>query len=93
MINSFADKGTQDIYHRINSKVSRKTLPIHLHKIAYRKLDMLDSAYMLEDLALPPSNHLEALKGKYSIRINKQWRIIFSWTSLGIEDVKIEDYH
>ena len=51
----------------------------------------------LADLAVPPGNRLEGLKGdlagKHSIRINDQWRIIFRWTEAGPEDVEIVDYH
>lgn len=58
---------------------------------------MLDSADKLEDLRIPPNNRLEALtgnlNGKYSIRINDQWRIIFLWENRGAEEVEIVDYH
>ena len=68
-----------------------------LHKIASRKFDMLDSATSLNDLRYPPSNRLEALqgdlRGKYSIRINDKYRIVFIWTDLGPEEVEIIDYH
>jgi proteic killer suppression protein len=57
----------------------------------------LDNAGVLGDLAAPPGNRLEALMGdlagKYSIRINDQWRIVFRWTRAGPEDVEIIDYH
>jgi proteic killer suppression protein len=65
--------------------------------IAKRKLDMLDYASVLSDLASPPGNRLEALrgdlKGLYSLRINDQWRIIFRWTVDGPAKVDICDYH
>ncbi len=58
---------------------------------------MLDAAINLEDLHTPPSNRLEKLKGgrigQYSIRINNQWRICFSWKEGGATDVEIVDYH
>jgi proteic killer suppression protein len=58
---------------------------------------MLDAAIDLEDLRTPPSNRLEKLKGgrigQYSIRINSQWRICFSWKEGGATDVEIVDYH
>jgi len=51
----------------------------------------------LADVAIPPANRLEALKGnlrgKYSIRINDQWRVLFRWTDTGPEEVEITDYH
>ena len=97
MIQSFADKGTEDVYHGANTKLARHTLPSSLTGIAGRKFDMLDAAVRLHDLRQPPANRLEALrgilKGKYSIRINDQWRIVFCWGLLGPQDVQIVDYH
>ena len=65
--------------------------------VAARKLDMLDYAHDLSDLASPPGNRLEALKGNlagyHSIRINDQWRVVFRWTGSGPDDVDILDYH
>jgi proteic killer suppression protein len=58
---------------------------------------MVDGAVDLHDLASPPGNRLEALKGKrrgqHSIRINDQWRICFVWDAKGPENVEIVDYH
>ncbi len=69
----------------------------NIAKVAWRKLDMLDAAVVLDDLRVPPGNRLEALagqlKGLHSIRINDQFRICFRWTSDGPEDVEIKDYH
>jgi proteic killer suppression protein len=52
---------------------------------------------MLEDLRVPPSNHLESLKGdrreQYSIRINNRFRICFVWTDKGPKQLEITDYH
>ncbi len=66
-------------------------------KVAARKLDMLDYAVVLRDLASPPGNRLEAFKGKladfHSIRINDQWRVVFRWTDSGPAEVDIRDYH
>lgn len=99
MINSFADKGTADVYNGINSKEARKKLNPHLREKAQVKLDMLNRAYRLEDLKIPPNNKLEKLVGnligKYSIRINDQYRIIFKWdpTNQGVSEVEIIDYH
>lgn len=57
----------------------------------------LNQAISLDDLRIPPSNHLEALKGdrkgQFSIRINKQWRICFTWQDGHAFDVEITDYH
>ena len=66
-------------------------------KVAARKLDMLDYAAVLTDLASPPGNRIEALKGNlrgfHSIRINNQWRVVFRWTDSGPAEVDIRDYH
>ena len=61
------------------------------------KLDRLESAVTLQDLAALPGNRFEALagdrKGQYSIRINDQWRICFVWKDGNPHDVEIVDYH
>lgn len=97
MIQSFKDKGTEDIFDGKNSKEARKTCPQLLWHIATRKLDQLDSVKHLMELRVPPNNRLEALtrdrKGQYSIRINDQCRICFTWQKLGPEKVEITDYH
>ncbi len=58
---------------------------------------MLHAAINLQDLKIPPSNRLEKMLGKkkswYSIRINDQWRLCFSWRSGQAKDVEIVDYH
>ncbi|HHT9113731.1 MAG: type II toxin-antitoxin system RelE/ParE family toxin [Planctomycetes bacterium] len=97
MIQSFKDKGTEDIFNGKNSKDARKTCPQSLWKIASRKLDQLDSVKHLIELRVPPNNKLEALtrdrKGQYSIRINDQYRIWFTWQESRPEKVEITDYH
>ena len=68
-----------------------------VENVTARKLDMLDYSELLSDLASPPGNRLEALRGDltgfHSIRINDQWRIVFRWTEQGPTDVDIMDYH
>jgi len=58
---------------------------------------LLNRSRDLNDLRVPPGNRLEALKadrsGQHSIRINDQWRICFTWTTVGPKDVEIVDYH
>ena len=65
--------------------------------MARRKLDQLNAAHALRDLAAPPGNRLEGLKGnregQHSIRINDQWRVCFVWTAQGPTKVEIVDYH
>ena len=94
MIKSFADKETQKIYHQ---KFSKK-LPQNIQRIALRKLIMIDNAHSLDDLRVPPANHLESLTGdresQYSIRINRQYRICFTIRDLhDFYDLEIVDYH
>jgi len=93
MILSFGNKETLKIW---NGDVSMK-LPITIQEIARRKLRMIHRSENLVDLLIPPSNHLEKLKGYlsgyYSIRINNRWRIIFIWSNENAEEVEIIDYH
>lgn len=68
-----------------------------VERVVARKLDMLDYAAQLEDLASPPGNRLEMLRGDrvglHSIRINDQWRVVFRWTPTGPTEVDVVDYH
>ena len=94
----FADPGTRDIFDGLDTKAARKTLPKALWRVAQRKLDMLQAASKLEDLRVPPSNQLEALRGSLaglcSIRINDRYRVVFRWDEReGVKDVRIVDYH
>lgn len=97
MIRSFKTVGTEDIFHGKDTKAARKTCPRELWEISARKLDQLDSVESLAELRVPPGNRLEALigarKGQNSIRINEKYRICFSWTVRGPQDVEIVDYH
>ena len=97
MILTFRDQGTADVFNGKDSKVARKVCPPDLQRRARAKLFILDDADTIEDLKIPPSNHLEALKrdrkGQHSIRINRQFRICFQWTAGGIRDAEIVDYH
>lgn len=93
MIKTFRCRETEKIFHR---ETSRKFL-LSIQQRAFMKLNALDAALALEDLRLPPSNQLEALKkdrkGQWSIRINQQWRICFKWVAGHAEQVEIADYH
>ena len=97
MIGSFKNAGTEDIFDGNDSKSARKICPQSLWRRASRKLDQLDSVVSLDELRVPPGNKLEALKGdrdeQFSIRINDQYRICFTWTAKGPDDVEIVDYH
>lgn len=96
MVSSFGNKLTEDIFYDRRTKEVRK-FPTELYRIARRKLLYLYESESLKDLRVPPNNRLEALKGDlkghYSIRINKQWRIIFRWSNQSASDVRIIDYH
>ena len=95
MIRSFKDKETEKIF---NQEYSKK-ISHSIQKVALRKLLMIDAAEKLSDLKIPPANHLEALNGdmlgKWSIRINDQYRIVFIPVDGGknYDDVEIVDYH
>lgn len=68
-----------------------------IERLALRKLDMLEAVADVETLRIPPGNHFEALhgdrEGQYSIRINRQWRLCFTWRDGNAHDVEIVDYH
>lgn len=93
MIKSFGDKETEKIWEGLQSK----KLPADIQNVARRKLRMINNAQGINDLRIPPANHLEKLSGNlsgyYSIRINKQWRIIFNWENDAAFEVQIVDYH
>lgn len=96
MIRSFRDRTAEDLFTGADSASIRR-MPPELRTGAKRKLIVLAAAMDLRDLAVPPGNHLEQLKGRntglHSIRINDQWRLVFRWTERGAEDVEIVDYH
>lgn len=93
MIHSFGDDETLKIW---SGYVSKK-LPSTIQQVARRKLRMLNNAQNINDLRVPPANHLEKLRGSleayHSIRINRQWRVIFKWINDGAYEVSIVDYH
>lgn len=93
MIKSFRDKATVVIF----SGVIPKGVPADVAKRARTKLMMIDAARVLNDLRIPPANHLEKLGGdrvgRYSIRVNLQWRICFTWCDGNTENVAFCDYH
>jgi proteic killer suppression protein len=96
MIVSFGNKTTEDLYHGHPTKRVRQ-IPGTIKQATLRKLDVLNAAHRLEDLATPPGNHLKTLKGDFegfsSIRVNDQWRIIFRWHDDNAHDVSLIDYH
>lgn len=93
MIISFGSKETESIWNGVRVK----KMPLDIQLIGRRKLRMLNNSQDVNDLRIPPSNRLEKLTGNlkafYSIRINKQWRILFKWSNGNASDVQIVDYH
>jgi proteic killer suppression protein len=93
MIISFGSKQTEQIWKGFRVK----SMPLEMQNVARRKLRMLNNSQNIADLRIPPSNRLEKLTGDlkhyYSIRINKQWRIIFQWDKGNASKVEIIDYH
>lgn len=97
VIRSFRDAGTEDVFNGTDSPRARRACPRQLWPVARRKLDLLDAAGHLDDLGITPGLRLEALRGdrrgQFSVRVNRQYRICFRWTSLGPDEVEIIDYH
>jgi len=93
VIRSFADKEAEKIWNGTQSK----KLPASIQNVARRKLRMINNAQNINDLRIPPANHLEKLSGNlegfHSIRINKQWRVIFKWENDNALEIQIVDYH
>jgi toxin HigB-1 len=92
MINSFTCDETEALFNSRNVPRFK-----NIERVARRKLLQLHAAVSLNNLKIPPGNHLEALKndrlGQHSIRINDQWRLCFVWRDDGAHDVEIVDYH
>ncbi len=92
MIKSFRSKDTEELFNDIAVPRFRA-----IERSARRKLLYLHRARVLNDLRVPPGNHLKELKGdrkgQHSIRINDQWRICFRWVEGNVYNVEIVDYH
>jgi len=93
MILTFGSKETEKIWNGIRIK----KMPLGIQNVGRRKMRMLNNSQNISDLRIPPSNRLEKLTGNfngfYSLRINKQWRIIFTWEKGNASKVEIIDYH
>jgi len=96
VIENFKSKSARDIYDGINSKDARK-IPKELHDKTRRLFDQINAVPSVTILRKPPSNRLEKLsgkfKGRWSLRVNDQWRIVFCWQENNAFDVDVEDYH
>lgn len=92
MIRSYKDRETERFANEESQRRFRA-----FERVAYRKLKYLMAAHVIEDLRVPPGNHLEGLsgdrEGQWSIRINDRWRICFVWKDGAAENVEIVDYH
>lgn len=97
MIRSFRDQATEDIFDGADTRAARSRCPRVLWRVARRKLTQLNRVRDLSELAAPPGNRLERLRGnrsgQYSIRINDQYRICLRWEAGYADDVEVTDYH
>ncbi len=93
MIKGYRDRDTEKLARGEGSR----RLPPDIQRRARMRLDRIDAAVVLEDLRVPPSHHLEALRGdragQHSIRINEQWRICFEWRDGHAYNVEVVDEH
>jgi proteic killer suppression protein len=93
MAGRFKDKLTESLYLGIG----RKGIPADVARVARRRLQQVLRAAALQDLAAPPGNRLEALKGsrkgEYSVRVNERWRVCFVWRDGQAEAIEFVDYH
>jgi proteic killer suppression protein len=89
----FKGEATKKVWHRL----AVRKFGLAVQRTAWRKLAYLNAAERIGDLAVPPGNQLEKLKGdragQYSIRVNDQCRICFKWAGTGPIDVELVDYH
>ena len=96
VIRSWGDQATKDVWDGLNTRAAR-SIPRTVWPAVAAKLELVDAAVVLGDLAAPPGNRLEALKGDrrgvYSIRVNRQFRITFRFRDGDAYGVRCEDYH
>jgi proteic killer suppression protein len=96
VIRSFADAATEHVFYAEDTKQAR-SIPKDVWPVVRRKLSYLHAAATITDLRVPPGNRLEALKGdlagRFSIRVNDQYRITFRFDSGHALEVRCEDYH
>ena len=96
MIETFGNTLAEQLFDDARGRASR-SFPVALRRAARRKLLLLHDAADLRDLRVLPGNRLEKLKGEwagfYSIRIDRQWRLVFQWRAGSAFNVQIVDYH
>lgn len=97
MIRTFADSATEDLFNGVDSRRARTACPTALWPVVRRKLTQLNRVLELRELAIPPGNRLERLRGdrdgQHSIRINQQYRVCFRWEEYYAYEVEVTDYH
>ena len=97
MIKTFRTAGTKDVFDGVASQAARRCCPKSIWPVAHRKLDQINRVRDVNELKVPPGNRLERLKGdrqsQYSIRINQQYRICFTWEEGYAYEIEITDYH
>jgi proteic killer suppression protein len=93
VIVSFWDRDTEAVWNR---RFVKRFGP-EVSRAAYKKMLLIHAAGTLNDLRVPPGNHLEKLKGdragQHSIKVNDQWRLCFKWANDGADRVELTDYH
>jgi proteic killer suppression protein len=97
VIRSSRDRGTEDIFDGSDTPAARRTCPRALWAVARRKLDQVNQVRDPRDLAVPPGNRLERLRGdrsaQHGIRVNEQYRVCFHWETGDAYEVEITEYH
>lgn len=97
MIRTFANTATEDLFNGVDSRRARTACPSALWPVVRRKLTQLNRVRDLVELAVPPGNRLERLRGdrtgQHGIRINRQYRICFQWEDGYADQVEVTDYH
>ena len=97
VIRSVADLATEDLFNGVDSRRARQACPSTLWAVLARKVSQFNWVRDLRELAVPPGNRLETLKGtrrgQHSIRMNDQYRICFRWEEGYTDDVEVTDYH
>ncbi len=93
MIGSFGNRQLEQFW----TEDRRRGIPTGIEAALRRKLAMIAAASVLDELRVPPANHLEALRGdrrgQHSIRVNRQWRLVFRWQDGAAYDIELVDYH
>jgi len=97
VIRSFADAATEDLFNGVDSRRTRRACPVSLWPVARRKLTQLNRVQRLQELAVPPGNRIERLRGdragQHGIRVNDRYRVCFRWEDEYADEVEVTDYH